>query len=329
METFEKLSAAEIQPYNQTFLSYLANNQEKQAAISAQTYTRTKLREKSIAEKVLTPIDIANDDLMPAQDPETQVVWIDREPDIAPTYGISVPLNTVPDGYVFKGTRYGVFFSRLMTRLFKKDISQLRTYSYDIRQILLEISTLDLATTIDTFFFNTINANIGVTGGTPNTPNPLNQLGLPQYISLPGLTRDNLAQAYKAMNKLQVPFGPMQPDGGQAGGVMVMNTSTAEDFIKFGRNEAGGDTSEKMFQEGVPVASLNGVKAVYTIKYNIVPDGQIYFFAAEEFLGRYLRLQPLTCFMESKAFLLSFFQYLEIGISIGNVRGALLADFNA
>lgn len=320
--SYTKLAKEQIPTFNDTFLSQVEAGNVKEAAVSAMQYTRTILREDSFTEKVLTPIDIANDELDKAQDPEVLVKWNDREPDTAPA--INVPLGVVPDAYQFKGTRYPSYFSRVMSPKYNKDIDKLRTYDYDIRQILLEISTKDIATQIDTSFINAVNSVIG----TVNTANPLNQLGLPQYVQFPGLTRDNLAEGFKVIQRLNVPFGPMQPDGTEAKGIMLMNTTTAQDFNKFGRDQAGGDLSQEMFVGGVPSKTLNGVKAVYTIKRNLVPDGQIYLFSSEEFFGKYYRLQPLTVFMKSEAFFLEFFQYLNISLAIGNVKAPVLLDFN-
>ena len=155
-----------------------------------------------------------------------------------------------------------------------------------------------------------------------------NGLSLPQYVSISGgITRANLADAFKVIQKLRVPFGPTQPDGGSSKGIMLMNNITAMELLKFERSEAGGDLSEKMFVEGLPSKQILGVNTLYTIKRELVPDGTIYFFSSEEFLGKYFRLQPLTVFMETKAFFLQFFQYMNIGMSIGNPKGACRVDF--
>lgn len=69
----EKLAKDQIKPFNDQFINQVTNGNEKDAAISAQAYTRTILREDSFTEKVLTPIDIANDELDKAQDPEVIV----------------------------------------------------------------------------------------------------------------------------------------------------------------------------------------------------------------------------------------------------------------
>jgi hypothetical protein len=313
---------AEQRVFNDTFVEMIRTGLSKDAAVSAQQYTRNKLREESFAEKIITPIDISNDELDKSADPELLVKWCDREPDQTPA--VSVPLGVVPDGFQFKGTRFPVYFSRIVSPLFSKDIDKLRGYDYDIRQILLENSTKDIATEIDTTFIETVNKHLGVI----NTNNTLNQMSLPQYVSISGgITRSNLADAFRVIQRLKVPFGPTQPDGGQTKGLMLMNNITAMELTKFERSEIGGDLSQKIFVEGLPSTTILGVKTIYTLKNDLIPDNTIYFFSSEEFFGKYFRLQPLTVFMENKAYFLQFFQYLNIGMAIGNVRGAVRVDF--
>ena len=314
---------ADIKVFNDTFVDMLEGGQEKKAAQSALTFTRNKLRENSFFEKILTPIDIANDELDKSENPELHVKWCDREPDQPPA--VSVPLGNVPDGFQFSGTRYPVYFSRLMSPVFQKDIDKLRGYDYDIRQILLENSTKDLATEVDSKGLEKVNSILGL----PNTANAFTGTGLPSYITLNGgVTRANLVEAVKAFQRLRVPFGPTQPDGGASKGIMLMNNVTGADLLKLERSEIGGDLAEKHFTTGVPTPQILGINTVYTIKRELVPDGTIYFFSSEEFLGKYFRLQPLTVFMETKAFFLQFFQYMNIGMTIGNPKGAFRVDFN-
>lgn len=322
MEPFTKLASDQIPVFNDSFVEMVKSGQTKEAAVSAQQYTREKLREDSFAEKIFTPIDIANDELDKSEDPELLVKWNDREPDAAPA--VTVPLGIVPDGYQFKGERYPSYFARIVSPLFSKDIDKLRTYDYDIRQIMLEISTKDIATEVDTKFITKINAVIGA----KNTANPLNKVGLPQWVEISGgITRENVAEAFKVIQRMRVPFGPTQPDGGDSKGVMLMNNITAQEFVKMGRSEIGGDLAQDMFVNGMPSKTLLGVKPIYTLKSELIPDNTIYLFSSEEFLGKYYRLQPLTVFMETKAFFLQFFQYMNVSMSIGNVKGVARIDF--
>jgi hypothetical protein len=189
---------------------------------------------------------------------------------------------------------------------------------------MLEISTKDIATEIDTRFMERVNSVIG----SVNTANPLNGLGLPQNITISGgITRENVADSFKAIKRLRVPFGPSQPDGSEAKGVMLMNTVTADDFVKMNRSEVGGDLSQEMFINGLPSKTLLGVKPIYTIKRELIPDGVIYLFSSEEFFGKYYRLQPLTVFMKNEAFFIEYFQYMNISMSIGNVKGVVRVEF--
>jgi hypothetical protein len=317
----EKIADQKV--FNDTFVEMVKAGQEKQAAVSAQQFTRNKLREESFAEKILTPIDLSNDELDKAQDPELLVKWNDREPDTAPA--VTVPLGVVPDSFQFKGTRYPSYFSRIVSPKYNKDIDKLRTYDYDIRAIMLELSTKDIATQIDSSFINTVDSVLGLQDQSNLTNSGVN---LPQNVSVSGgITRETVAEAFKVIKRLQVPFGPSQPDGGESKGVMLMNTVTADDFVKMGRSEVGGDLAQDMFVNGLPSKTLLGVKPIYTIKRDLVPDGVIYLFSSEEFLGKYYRLQPLTVFMKNEAYFLEYFQYLNISLALGNVKGAVKVTF--
>lgn len=319
---FTKLASHEVPAFNEAFIDMVKAGEYKQASVSAQAFTRNRLREESFAEKIITPIDISNDELDKAEDPELLVKWNDREPDQAPA--VTVPLGTTADGYEFYGDRYASYFTRVMSPLFHKEIDKLRGYQYDIRQIILENSTKDLAEEIDRSFIAKINSVIG----TVNTANSLNGMNLPQNVEISGgITRENISEAFKVIQRLRVPFGPTQPDGGASKGCMLLNNITAQEFVKMGPSEVGWDNSQESWNTGLPSKTLCGVKPIYTLKSNLVPDNTIYLFSSEEFLGKYYRLQALTCYMETKAFFLSFMQYMNISLAIGNVRGVCKITF--
>jgi hypothetical protein len=314
--------------FNDTFLEMVKAGEEKKAAVSAQSFTRMKLREESFTEKIITPIDISNDDLDKAENPELLVKWNDREPDTAPA--VTIPLGVVPDMYQFNGTRYPSYFTRITSPKYNKDIDQLRSYDYDIRAIMLELSTKDIATEIDTRFMSRIDSIVGTKNAVNKANNvSINGLDLPQHVGISGgITRENVAEAFKVIKRLKVPFGPSQPDGGETKGVMLMNNVTADDFVKMSRSEVGGDLAQEMWVNGLPSKTLLGVKPIYTIKRDLVPDGVIYLFSSEEFFGKYYRLQPLTVFMKNEAYFLEYFQYMNLSLAIGNVKGVVKVDFN-
>lgn len=312
---------ADLKVFNDTFIEMVRGGQVKEAAASAQNFTRMKLREESFAEKILSPMEIANDELDKAENPELQVKWNDREPDAAPA--MTVPLGVVPDSFQFGGSRYPVFFSRIVSPLFKKDVDKLRGYDYDIRSTLLDISTKDIAAEIDSKFMSACVS--AVTNANANNGG----LGSQDITVGATLTKDSLSDSFSHIQKLRVPFGPLQADGNSSKGVMLMNNITARHLLKFDASEIGFNLAEKTFTSGVPSPSILGVKTIFTLKREIVPDNVVMLFSSEEFLGKYLRLQPLTVFMENKSYFLQFFQYTNIGISIGNIKGVVRLTFNA
>jgi len=314
----EKIADQKV--FNDAFIEMVQAGQTKEAAVSAQQYTRMKLRENSFTEKILTPIDIANDELDKTEDPELLVKWNDREPDTTPA--VTIPLGNVPDGFQFKGTRYPSYFARIVSPLYSKDIDKLRGYDYDIRQILLEISTKDIGTEIDTQFINKVDTIVGSVGVASDYSGEIQNVLIPG-----GLTRKNLTEAFKVIQRLRVPFGPTQADGGEAKGAILMNNVTAQDLLAWERSEVGGDLAQEQFVEGMPSKTLLGVKPIYTIKRELVPDGVMYLFSSEEFFGKYYRLQPLTVFLKNEAFFLQFFQYMNLSLSIGNAKGVVKVDF--
>lgn len=323
-EGYVKLAQDEIAPFNEGFLDMVENGEVKQAALSSQSFTRDRLREDSFTGKILTPKTISNTDLDKTEDPEFQVKWNDREPDLDGAPAVLVPLGVVPDRLQFAGTRYPSYFSRIMSPKLEKDIAKLRGYTYDIREVLLDISTKDIGTTIDTKFIETIDSVLG----TLNTANSLNGLNLPQNVSISGgLTKENLVEAFKVIQRLRVPFGPIQSGGGESKGVMLMNNVTYADLLKFDRSEVGGDEAQTQYIEGLPVKPILGVPVIPTIKYDLIGDGEVYLFSSEDFLGKYYELQPLTVWMKNEAFFLEMFQYAEWSLAIGNVKGACRIQF--
>lgn len=320
---FVKLAKEEIPAFNASFLDMVESGREKEASVSTQAFTRNVLRENSFAEQILTPIDITNEELHPAEDPELLVRWVDREPDVSPA--ASVPFGTVPNKFQYKGDRYPVYFHRILSDEYTKDIDKLRGYSYDIRSVMLNNSTKQIATRIDTYFLELLERSIG----SLNTSNKaISGWDLPQNISITGgINRENFAEATNFIKRLRVPFGPTQTDGGENKGCMLLNNVTATEFLKFHRGEVGGDLAQDQWVNGLPSRDLLGVKPIYTIKHDLVPDGVVWFFSSEEFLGKFLRLQNLQVFIENKAFFVNWFQYLTLGIALGNVRGAVKVTF--
>lgn len=303
---------------NAKILDTLDRDNVKMAQDAATDYTRIQIREESFAFKVQVPEKATDDMLDRALDERLQIIW-EIEPDSPAAKW--VPLQTVPDGEYITGSRYIIPFARVLTPKFVKDIDELRTTRQDIRKILTDNSIKDALAEIDSKWISTVNS-IVFDAPAANTPN--NVTGKVQWVDFTdGLTRESFAEAKKLL-----PRGNANGKFRLRNYICLMNDVTAQDWLKLTRNEIGGDLAEEFFKNGLTTDTFLGVKSIFTIKANLVPDNYVYFFAAPEFLGKCFYLTDWTMYMKKEAYFIEMFSYWLGGFAFGNVAGMAVARFN-
>ena len=302
---------------NAKILESLDRDNVKTAQDAATDYTRIQIREESFAFKILPPEKATDDMLDRALDERLQIIW-ELEPDSPGAKW--VPLQTVPDGEYMTSSRYVIPFARVLTPKFVKDIDELRTTRQDVRKIVTDNSIKDGLAEIDGKFIGTVNS-ICMDAVGPNEANRLT--GKYQWLDFTGpLNRENFVEAKK-----------MLPRGNAAGKfrlrnyICLMNDVTAQDWLKLPYTDIG-DAATDTFKNGLTTDTHFGVKSIFTIKSDLVPDNYVYFFAAPEFLGKSFYLTDWTMYMKKEAFFVEMFSYWLGGFSIGNVAGVAVARFN-
>jgi hypothetical protein len=303
---------ADARVFNQTVLDQLGTpGMEKQAIDAIQDFTRWKMREDGFFRRILTPLPIGNSDLVRQVDTDEPVMVVDREPD-SPA-AISVAFGELPANIYIKGPRYRVFFDRILTPRFTKDIDQLRTYVMDIRQILSDNAIKDMLAEEDSKFLSAVNtALVGQDQVCPLS-------GVPQWQSISGgITRDTWQDAKKIL--------PRTPSHLEVNTVL-MNNITIREFLKWGRDEYGGDMAQDLAKNGWSEMEYDNSRIVITIKRDLVPDDSMYFFGPTNFIGKFYTLEDATMYIKREAFLLEFFSYESIGAAIGNTNSIARADF--
>lgn len=280
--------------------------QVKQAEDAVNDFTRVKLRENSFSDAILPPIQVSNSDLNRAVQTDKNYIVVDREPNSMGC--ISVPYGSLPMNMYIRVNRYPVYFDRVLTPRFSKDITELRTNKgIDIRQVISDNALKDLSTEKDGKFIQAVNSVLGVAGSTvPAT-------GSVQHATFSGgITRETVAQAMTVMMKTPSNLHPARA---------LINHVTAVEFLKWDRIEVGGDLSQEIAQRGWTSRTWFGVEFIITIKRDMIPDGTIYWFAAPSYLGKHYVLEQPTMHIERHAFMLQFFSYAEFGMGIGNIAG--------
>lgn len=300
------------QQINNAFVGMLEQpGMEKQAQDAVNDYIRVRMREDGFHRRIIPPVQITNDELDRQVDTDKPVKVVDKEPNSPGA--ISVPFATQPVNRYIRGPRFRVMFDRILTPRFTKDIDELRTYDMDIRQILSDNSIKDMLAEEDGKFIVVCNQLLVAQGATvPET-------GTVQWVNVGGgVTRDSIAEAMKIL--------PRTPNHLMPSTVLVNNV-TIWDVVKWGRDEAGGDVAQEMFERGFAEREIMGVKWIVTIKRDLVPDGSIFMYAEPKFLGKFFVLEDTTMYIDRKAYMLEFFAYESLGSTIANVAAVGRADF--
>jgi hypothetical protein len=323
---------------NDKFFEKIASGDLEKAAEVATDYTRVTLREEGLLRKIIPPKPITDSELDKQLDTDEPVKIIDKE--VSQPLSVSVGFATLPKNRIMKGDRYRVDFARIVSPNFFQDIRRLATYDYDIRNVFKENAVKDHMTVEDVTFFNQVDAIV-----TPANPtlddstawaaskssfvSPMT--GKVQYYDFTkksgnpigvntGFTRDALVESTKILRRGFTPgadvLGANETPLRLNVDLVVMNANTAADYMKFTHSNIG-DLSEELFKNGMATTNLLGHRHLITLKDDIVKDGEAYYFAKPEYVGKFFELEQPTMFVDRRAFMIEFFIYSCIGATIG------------
>ncbi|MEM0441523.1 MAG: hypothetical protein QW463_08005 [Candidatus Caldarchaeum sp.] len=307
-------SPVKMRERNAMLLGYLESDEvglQKRAVNAVNAFTRTTMREESFSRLILEPLPITNDELDPQIYTDKPLKVIEKEPGQPPA--ISVPFANLPINFYIMSERYPVTFGRILSPRFTKDIAELRTYAMDIRKVLSDNALKDMLAEEDGRFIQAVNAAVG----TKDVVNPL--VNTPLYQSIPGgITRETVVDAFKIMNLTRYRLEAH---------TCLCNFVTWKEFMKWGRDEVGGDLSQDIVKNGMNLQEFLGKRWIVTIKTDLVPVNEVYMFADPKFIGKSFILEDTTLYIKREHFMLEMFFYETIGATIGHVGGLARASF--
>ena len=281
----------------------------KSAAAAGSNMIRRRIREDGFARNIIPPKTVTNDMLDRVPEHDRPVMIEDMEPDSKGAK--SIPFGDSADTEFYYGTKYVCVFNAITTPEFTKDINELRTYRMDIRKVITDNALRDIQTEEDTRMIELMNKVTGPWGGTGEAGFQQSY----QYTAAPGGGFDR---------STYVPILSSLENHNLNNGVFLMNRYTAKNFLKMERGEAGGDLSQELFLSGLKAlqeATVFGVRHLFTIKGDLIPNQWVYQFAEPEFLGRFYTLQDPTMYVEKKKDILRFSARETISVTIANLAG--------
>lgn len=306
---------AEINRLNAQFFDKVMSGdpaQEKRAAETATSYTRTELLDKGIMRRAMPLEEATNADLVPAVDHEMPVIIVELEATAPAAMSMSYSANT--RNVWINANKYEVRFVTISTPRFSKNVHELRTWKQDLRTVISDKSILHMESQEDAMFLNAVNRCMVGPNLIPQTS------GVVQHTVVnSALSREGLLDATKLL--------PNTPSSLNTESILCNNISII-DVAKFRRDEMGGDFSEEVLRKGVGVIKdLLGFKWIVTIKKGLVPNQTYYFFADPAFMGRFFGLQDATMYIKREGSMISFSSEEIIGASIGNTNSVARCDF--
>jgi hypothetical protein len=284
----------------------------KQAADSMSDYTRTRMRESGFCGKFLPWDPITYSDLTPQLNQEAPVKLVEREPESPGA--ITIPFGQTPRMVSIRGLKYIVGFDRLVSPWMSKDVVLLGTYEMDIRQIVTDNAFKDMLAEDDAKFLEGVTTAIG---GVADVPSVFSNT-IQWKTIYGGVDRDGLYNAKSLLLSTPQSFPATKA---------LVNVIFLNEVAKLGREEVGGDLSQQFFRDGFAEEHFLGLDWVATIKRKLVPDNTMFLFTDPSAIGKAYELEPVTMFVERKAFLLTFFAYQTKGAGIGNTAGLGRVDF--
>lgn len=287
----------------------------KQASMATTDYLRIRLREDSVCRKIITPKTVNESDLDRRVEDDFPASIIDIEAESAGA--MTVPFGALPPSAVIKANRFMVVYQKLTSKRYEMDTVRLMTWNMDIRDMFYDLILKDIMDEEDIKFFSVVKA---ITGDTEEEKGKFyEETGAARWMNCGTFSRDAFAFFSKALMSNDYKLNP---------GMYLMNTVTAQDFIRFDRNEAGGDFAQNSLFGSVTVDTVDKNKLVTTTKSELVPDDDVFQFAPEEYLGVFYILKDVTMITDLKEdSLLNFSAYEYIGAAIENVAAIARGTF--
>lgn len=289
---------------------------EKRANDAMNGYIRTKIMEDGFMRKILPSVPITNDELSDSLTIRKPWKIIEIEPDAVGA--VTVQFGTVPDALFPEGKKVPVYFNRIVTPKYTKDVDELRNWRMDIRQILCDEQTKWMhyeedrrfIAAVDTALYESVNTSAGVTASNP--------FGLAVEFT-EGLNRSNFVDMCGIMERTPNHLNPTKA---------LLNTTTWREFKKWTREDVGDDSARDILWNGYSSNTIDGIEFIATIKNDLVPDGRVYMFADPKFLGKHYVLTDTTMYVKNEAWSIEWFQYKSTGAMIANLAAVAAAQFN-
>jgi hypothetical protein len=279
----------------------------KTAAQELDDYTRERNREGSFAHKIIEPSPFDKNKLERQMHSDQPVMLFEFEP-TAP-FAAPMDYGTRTADFIPKCRRYPVVFGVKQTRRVVFQLLELQTYKHDVRAIMGDNMVKELTVLRDTTLINASRQIVGNVGQT------LPWVGKAMHVD----TGNPMSTSafIRAKNHLKdTPF-TIQPTK-----VLMNHLRLADLEVAAVEDLSGTDKAVDVAINGFSEVKWANMNIMMTIKKNLVPPRDTFWYGAQEYLGRHVIWQEPTMVVEKKMTEVFMQMYEIYGMTIAH-PGAL------
>lgn len=332
---------------NTMFLARMDTAEGKdKIAESGGTYIRDRLREEGFTRKIMKPKKVDRNDLQVSVAHDTLVMIVEMEPF---SRGQTMSFRGRPDVEYYTGSRFEVPFQTVGSLRFEQTKQELQAYKMAITKIIRRNIVNDLQEVEDSIGLTHFESAcqslqkdaVGVaftsdfaTGEAFTAKNVA--AGLAEAGKVKGVDVINGHNAAAANDGVaDATTFPIQKDdliklfqlftgtGGRGSrlrcDMFLMTDTDFEDVNAWALSDMGDKIVGETTVDGYKYKTLVGRKYIRTLKTDLLRPGNIYAFAAPEFLGGFCILNDVEFYADKERNVLSFEAWEDIGIYIANV----------
>jgi len=342
-------NSADIQTVNNGIMNGLDSSSGREKVASGLgTWTRDRLREVCVVDKILTPRDITPADCQRSLNHDTLIRIEDMEPQ---SKAMPITYRGMPTASFIRASRYAISFYMIASEMIEKTEEELMAYrDMPLTRIIEDNIIKDMQeikdwTTLQHFesavqamqydaYGNTFTAMRGTTYNNAATlkvsvfkgRNAVSRavaLAADDFQNQPLIKPDlvTLRKAFSDFNRGSTPTGG-QSRRLQLDKILITQTDF-EDLNNFTLQDLGDRVTSEIIENGWKHPTVMGIKFIVTSKTDIFKPGNIWGFCSEEFLGKSYVLQKAKFYVDKVMNVIKWASWMHVGVGIGMVAGII------
>lgn len=303
--------------FNRAFMAFLDDMEggTKKMAAAGRAYVRDHLREESAARRIIPPerLDTSSPRVFPSLNSDTLVVRKDLEPG---SRAVALTFGSQPEATIVTTKRIDIPLFTISSEMFQIREQSLLAYEAPVTKLIEENTGKDMQDIEDLEWLTYSQASVVATsqrilGAQAQADLDANGAGFgtrgdierPDFVDLANLMLESGNK--KRLNKIW------------------MNDIDFNNILKWTVEDVGSPKQSETLIDGYKYDKVLDYLIVRTIKTDLLQTGNVYGYAAPDFLGFFFILNDVKFYIDKIANLIRWQAWEDIAISIANISSVV------